>query len=358
MAALSIRVPRFTLALAALALPVALATASVAAARPAGGANPSPPAAAADVRGGIGIAAGGELQYLTPADLARELDGYARVGAAWIRFDFNWSGIERQKGVYDWSRHDAVVDAATARGLRVLGLIAYTPAWARPPGTDNKHAPTDVKDYASFVGEAVRRYAPRGVRHWELWNEPNHSGFWKPCPDVKRYTSLLRLGSAAARSADPAAFVLAGGMSPAVDNGCNVAPRTFLAGIYANGGKGSFDALAHHPYSFPAEPGTPHAWSAWHQMVGTSPSLRSIMVENGDADKAIWATEWGVKVGSVDERTQADMLTRAYSLFGSYSWAGPMFTYTYRDRDSFGLVRSDWSPRPAWAAFQAAALVR
>ena len=303
----------------------------------------------------FGIAAGGQLQWLSAEDLAWELDEYAEVGAQWVRFDFNWSRMEPEQGVYDWWRHDAVVEAAAARGLNVLGIIAYTPDWARPPGTDNKYPPTDPGDYAAFVARVVERYAPMGVRHWELWNEPNHRNFWKPCPDVAAYTGLLTAGYAAVKAVDPDAFVVSGGLSPAVDNGCNIAPRTFLAGIYASGGRGSFDAFGHHPYSFPAYPSEQHGWSAWYQMTGASPSLRSIMEENGDGDKQIWATEWGAKIGSVDEETQAAMVSEAYSLFGSYEWAGPMFLYTYRDSDSFGLVRGDGSRRPSWYAYQEAA---
>jgi hypothetical protein len=340
----------------ALVLVAALVLGSVAFAQGASGAGPGPsrqPSQQAGER--FGIAAGGDLQFLSAAELARELDGHAEVGAGWIRFDFNWSGMEPTRGVYDWSRHDAVVAAARARGLRILGLIAYTPAWARPAGTTNKHPPSHLQDYARFVEKVVRRYAGAGVQHWELWNEPNHAGFWKPCPDVARYTALLRLGYAAAKRADRRAFVVSGGLSPAVDNGCNVPPRSFLAGIYANGGGGSFDALGHHPYSFPAEPGTADEWSAWQQMVGASPSLRSIMAEHGDAAKQLWATEWGAKIGSVSEEGQASALRRAYGLFGSYKWSGPLFAYSYRDVDSFGLVRGDWSRRPAWYAYRAAA---
>ncbi len=90
-------------------------------------------------------------------------------------------------------------------------------------------------------------------------------------------------------------------------------------------------------------------------MTGASPSLRSLMEQNGDRDKPIWATEWGAKVGPVDEATQAAMVRDAYRLFGSYDWAGPMFLYTYRDHDSFGLVRGDGSRRPSWYAYREAA---
>lgn len=306
----------------------------------------------------FGLSSGGTLRWLSPDELAWELDRYVELGAQWVRMDFVWWELEPEQGVFDWSRHDRVVEAAAERGLSVLGVIAYTPAWARPGGTTNKHPPTNLEDYASAVRQVVEHYAPMGVRHWELWNEPNLWRFWEPCPEVARYTEMLRLGYDAVKAADPEAFVVSAGLSPAADNGCDIAPRSFLSGMYANGVGGYFDALGHHPYSFPAYPGEPFEWSAWHQMIGATPSLRSIMEDSGDGGKPVWATEWGARIGSVDEETQAAMLTQAYGLFGSYPWAGPLFVYTYRNADSFGLLRSDYSPRPAWFAYRDAALGR
>jgi hypothetical protein len=93
------------------------------------------------------------------------------------------------------------------------------------------------------------------------------------------------------------------------------------------------------------------------------------MVANGDTDKKIWGTEWGVPTngpsgsGFVSESTQATQVTSAYTLWKSYSWAGPLFTYTFRDAGTstgtrenfFGLIRYDWSKKPSYAAYQAAA---
>ncbi len=71
-------------------------------------------------------------------------------------------------------------------------------------------------------------------------------------------------------------------------------------------------------------------------MYGTNPSLRSVMIDNGDAAKQIWATEFGAPTdgpaGShVSEDTQAKMLSRAYSVWSKYDWAGPLFAYQGRD---------------------------
>jgi hypothetical protein len=56
------------------------------------------------------------------------------------------------------------------------------------------------------------------------------------------------------------------------------------------------------------------------------------------------------------------MVTRAFQLFRSYKWAGPVFWYAERDlgtgtttrENFFGVLRNDFSPKPAFAAYKAA----
>src|SRR5438128_12551629 len=99
-------------------------------------------------------------------------------------------------------------------------------------------------------------------------------------------------------------------------------------------------------------------------MYGTSPSLRSVMVANGDGNKKIWMTEFGAPTNgpsgsSVSEPAQAAMLTKAYSLAGSYSWAGPLMWFSLRDQGTdtftienfFGMVRYDFSAKPSYSAY-------
>ena len=71
----------------------------------------------------------------------------------------------------------------------------------------------------------------------------------------------------------------------------------------------------------------------------------------------IWATEFGTDLGWVgsSEQKVADQLTEAMHLWRSYSWAGALMVYSYRqDIEGFNLVRPDWSPRAAWYAYQSA----
>jgi hypothetical protein len=316
----------------------------------------------------FGIAAGGDIQNLSAATLERELDVLDEVGARWLRIDINWAQIQAQgPNSYNWGPIDRVVREAQERGIEVLGVIVWTPGWARPSGAQASYGP-DPDQYAAFAATAVEHYSALGVHAYEVWNEPNIQAFWTPKPNAAHYTRLLKAAYTAIKGADPNATVLTGGTAPATTDGTNVAPVEWLRRIYQNGGGRSFDAVSHHPYSWPAQPGAAESWSAWHQMNGTSPSLRSVMRDNGDGAKKIWATEYGAPTdgpsGShVSESTQAQMIKKAYELWSGYDWGGPLFAYEGRDygtdrstrENFFGLVRHDFSPKPAYHAYREAA---
>ena len=54
------------------------------------------------------------------------------------------------------------------------------------------------------------------------------------------------------------------------------------------------------------------------------------------------------------------MVTKGYQLFASYSWAGPMFIFQGRDQGTdasnrenfYGLLQYDFTPKPAYSAYQ------
>lgn len=308
----------------------------------------------------FGIASGGAIDWHDPETLARELDGYETIGAGWIRFDFKWSLVESERGRDEWARYDRIVDAAHERGLSVVGMIGYSPSWARPPDAgDDKYPPEDVDAYAAFAERVVRRYGPRGVRHWEIWNEPNLGCcFWKPRADAASYVELLRATYPRIKEADSDAVVIGGSTAPTGDSETNVAPVRFLQEIYRLGGGAFFDAWSHHPYIGPNRPEEPYEWSAWYQMCCAQPSIRSVMVEHGDGEKKIHATEVGAEIGNeccgrrVDPELQADILVEAFDLWLGYPWAGILTVYNYRGHGGWSLVDEEWTRRPAWFAFR------
>ena len=319
----------------------------------------------------LGLADGGDLQALNARERSRYLDAVKGAGAGWIRIGIYWSVIQRGGPTsYDWAPFDRVVAAARRRGINVLGTIVYAPDWARGRGAPRAAPPADPAVFAAFAGRAARHFGPRGVHAYEIWNEPNIAGFWAGGPDPARYTQLLRASYRAIKRVDRSATVVSAGLSPYAAYGAvdaqSMSPLTFLERMYANGARGSMDAVGWHPYNFPWGLGF-YTWSAWSQMFATSPSVRSIMKANGDGKKKIWVTEWGAPTGtssqSMSEPAQAELIRAGLTQLKSWSWAGPSFLYNFRDKgtnlsdreQNFGLVRYDWSRKPAYAAFRSVA---
>jgi polysaccharide biosynthesis protein PslG len=293
------------------------------------------------------------------------------MGARWLRFDVKWSVIQPSgPQSFVWSRYDSLVDAANSRGLKVLGTLAYAPTWAQSSECAGSFMckPRDAEEYGRWAAASVAHFRGR-VSNWEIWNEPNISGFFQPRPDVALYTAMVRAAYPKIKAADPQAFVLAGATAPAANDAQRIDEVSFLQGVYANGGRGFFDAWSHHPYTHPNPPGNVHQDSAWYQMYGSSPNMRSVMTAQGDGAKQIWATEYGPPTsgtpGAVSEAMQAQTVADAYRLWRGYTWAGPLFWYCDRDLDPlgasteswryFGLLRYDLSRKPAWDAYRVSA---
>jgi hypothetical protein len=267
-----------------------------------------------------------------------DLDRARNAGAKWVRLSLNWITLEpHRKGQFNWGPSDALVNAAKARGFRINAISAYTPPWARPGGTPGTFPPSRAQDFADFLHAAARRYAAQ-IDAWEIWNEPNLFTMWSPRPNVAAYTNLLKAAYPAIKSADPSATVVTGGMSPAYDapDGKQILPRTFVRGIYAHGGGRSFDAIGHHPSSFPT-PSTYRAdWNAFQQTA----HLYNEMKVRGDGGKKVWGTELAFPTGNhreaVSEPVQGDRYVEAFRAWQSWSFTGPLFVYSLRDQSNGG----------------------
>jgi hypothetical protein len=311
----------------------------------------------------VGFATGAQFLWESQADQARDLDNIASTGAKWLRLDLPWPSIQQTATTppasWNWGPFDKIISMARARGLSILGLPSYTPSWAKLPGSTGGGSPANPAQFATFVTQLVLRYKSQGVKFWEIWNEPNQAWSWSP-PDPAAYTRLLIPTYAAIKVADPTAQVITAGLAPAGDKpGQEVAPVTFIKGIYAAGGKGSFDAMAVHPYTYPYMPNdsSTSSWSTFFRI----PDIHNVMVSNGDGNKQIWLTEFGAPTGSgtgaSPESNQVNMVKQGFVAKAQYPYTGPLIWYAARDagtdltdrEQNFGLWRFDFSAKPAAA---------
>jgi hypothetical protein len=302
--------------------------------------------------------------WQSSAELNRDFDAIKATGAQWVRFDMVWSVVQAGGPTsFDWSTTDRAVAAANARGLKVLAVLGYTPTWARAPGaSSDKYPPADPNTFATYARAAAQRYAPQGVHSYEIWNEEN-TGFWAPLPNPVTYTQLLKLAYPAIKTIDASATVIVGGFAGQGDtnmwkaaDGSGIAPYRFLTEMYAAGAAGSFDAVAIHPYSIPGGPSAGGEWNPFTQ----APAIHTLMANHGDTNKRIWATEGGAWTGTspnaVSETTQAQYARDYLTLWTQWSYTGPFFLYTLRDRstnttdreDNFGVMHTDGTPKTAY----------
>jgi hypothetical protein len=289
------------------------------------------------------------------------------MGVTSVRLEANWYGMQPNgPSDDDWASLDQLVASVQAAGLTADLVIDGCPPWAAAAGAqgDDFAQPASPAQFATFAGSVAAKYGAKGVKYFEIWNEPNISQFWAPKPDPAAYTADLVAAYAAIKSVDPSAVVLSGGLSPATDTSTSYDPRTFLTDMYADGAKGSFDGLGDHPYTYPLAPDDNNAGSAWSQMAQTSPSLRSIMAENGDSAKRIWITEYGAPTSgpnSVGESAQSTDLAQAISQVKQLTWIGSFYIYTWSDLSAladtdngFGVLTENNTQKPAYAAVAAA----
>src|ERR1700742_3047322 len=137
---------------------------------------------------GYGFSVGAPMTYMSTVDADRELDAAAKTNASWLWVLIDWHLVEPMPGAFNWGYVDHWINGAQQRGLKVLGLIAYTPDWARAPGSYFSAPPVDPNTYAAFAEKVVHRYRDR-VKDWEIWNEPNVPLFFGDVPDrAARYT--------------------------------------------------------------------------------------------------------------------------------------------------------------------------
>jgi xylan 1,4-beta-xylosidase len=158
--------------------------------------------------------------------------------------------IENGKTVYNWSKIDQLYDDLRARHIKPFVELGFTPeALATSQssiffwhGNTSHPKPDGWRELvAAFIRHIEERYGREEVRTWyfEVWNEPNLSGFWEGA-DEKAYFELYDLTSRTIKSIDPALRV--GGPSTA---GAGWVPE-FLAHVKASGA--AVDFVTTHSY--------------------------------------------------------------------------------------------------------------
>jgi Bacterial Ig domain len=282
-------------------------------------------------------------------------------GARQIRGFVNWNQVRGGNRDYEMQRYRLFAAGAQARGLRTLLVVTGTAGTMATPA-----------EYAAVVADIATELRGKGV-DYEVWNEEDENGFWLNGPQPAAYTALLKAAYPAIKNADPAANVLVGGL---VGNDYD-----FLEKLYANGAKGSFDAVGVHtdtaclttdPREYYREPSGRigrYSFTGYRE-------VRATMLAHGD-DKPVYMTElgWstitticqnggraGTKPSGVSQAQQADFLGKAYGCvagdpyvhYANWFSLSDVDTGSALDAHNFGLMTDAFARKPAFSAFQRA----
>jgi hypothetical protein len=323
---------------------------------------------------------------------ARDFSIMRRANVGTLRYQMSWGDLDPGPTseaelyglrTYRWWIIDPIIALAAQNGIRMLPTVYGTPYWIGVqmgcPAGCYKLGPSTESGwiaFAQFMQAAVDRYGPGGtfwelhpripykpIKTWQIWNEMNSSDFWKPEPNVIDYANLLVYGAAGARSVDPNANIVLGGMigEPGQAGKKTISGWNFLRALYRNPSvDAAFDGIAVHPYgaSLKSVKGTIYRWR------------QELARANASRDK-IWVTEIGWASGGGEHplnrgiRGQAKLLTETFGWFTRkrkalgianvdyYAWrdAAPGADHCLWCAKS-GLLRyRHYQPKPAWKAF-------
>jgi hypothetical protein len=202
---------------------------------------------------------------------------------------------------YDWGGYGRLIDAAHARGWRVMVTFsAPAPKWATAARTDQVTRPS-ATEFRAFATAAGRRFGD-AVSVWGLWNEPNHPRFLKPqyvrgkLTSPGLYRALHLAGVRGLEAAGQAGDLFLGGeTAPGGDRRTSAPPLQFLRRVFCTGcARLRIDGWAHHPYAnrrgpYYVPPDRDNV------TIGVLSRLERALDGAGRRSTPVWITEYGVQ---------------------------------------------------------------
>jgi hypothetical protein len=347
-----------------------------------GGGNVSPGPGPTTSTWGYGFSV--QLWYFSQ-DAKNQTVGLIRqAGFNWMKVQLQWSNIETAPGQYDWSQLDQIVSAGNSGNLKILLSVVDAPDFYRTPSSGL--TPGDPNTFRAFMQTLGARYAGK-VQTYEIWNEENLSReMGSGNVDPSHYLPLLIAGYTGLKAGDANAIALLGAPSPTGANipGESIDDLQYLQQLFAlNGGQALayFDAVSAHPSGFSNPPNCTPATPQCSLSGGFNNNdsffaftrvsqYHDLMVGSGIGDKKIWFTEYGYCSNStpppgyeyctsIDATTQANFLVLAFQMARNLDYVAAMMQWNLNyqlavpqtdEKWGFGIIRDDWSARPAYSA--------
>lgn len=270
------------------------------------------------------------------------MDWIQRMVFSHVKQTFAWSDIEPERGQWDFSNGDAILEGLEARQLSVVARLTNTPYWALPNQSLPEgvlDAPAEnIEDWANFCRVIAERYRGR-IDAYQLWNEPNLTREWGGLPpNAGELVRFIAACSEAIRSVDPDAILISPGLAPTGTYDATAVPDDiFLQQMYDHNFQNYINVVGVHAPGYSAPEVPPEEGSGGHRFFTFRrvEDMRRIMVANGDAARQMAILEMGWTTDqidpdyawyAVDEAQQAENLVAAFQYAADHwrPWIGLM----------------------------------
>jgi hypothetical protein len=239
--------------------------------------------------------------------------------------NISWSDIAVERGRYDWSKFDAIVDLAASHGTELVYTFGRTPRWAArapdapgPYGPGQCSPPAHLSDWEDFVRAVVTRADGR-IKFWEIWNEPQDHNFY--CGDIPMMVTLQKAAYAIVKKKSTEFQVLTpsptGGLGP-----------SWMWRFLSSGGGDYADIIGFHGY-----------WDADALSLPAVVSRFKGVAQARHASKPLWDTEagWGENPPNMDPASKAAFLAKYYLLHWSLG-IRRLYWYSYDNELGWGTL--------------------
>lgn len=283
-----------------------------------------------------------------------QLDICAEAGIEMIRDECLWSDVETDSGIYVIPPEvDRYVNSAVAHGIDVYMILNYNNVIYAPSNGSGVTTQANRDAYARYCQAIVEHFSPIGVKHYEIWNEPNHGVlFWTPQPNANDYATLLHTAYDSIKAIDTTVTVIGCATSPAIENPSPyIEGLDFIRDVFLAGGGNYMDAVSFHLYQV--------AYRPEHEFISYVNSVKLFV-----GDKPIFFSEFGYPTHNawpnISLAKQAQYVTRMYLTCLMDPQIRSVVYYDLKNdgtvleepEHNFGLLEFDKNPKLAYTALK------